>query len=575
VSNQIFPTVPGLSWDIEKTPMYNTIVQIPFDKRKEVRVSGMSQPQYKFKIAYEVLLENQAYSGALSPSFDLSTIEGFYNSMNGAFNSFLLDPASLTRDPNSSSELGQVIGAGDGTTQSFQLTHTVGGFTEELYEIKPGVQLYKSDYQNPTNVATWSEDFTNAIWQKDNTIVITPNVAFDPFGGNNADLYTGGSGPFSALADIFQQCSGDATQTWTFSIWLKSSSASSISVRLCISDFSHATAASPVLTITPAWQRFSFTNTGGALISTTFVCPGIQCRDIGLAPFGTSFYMFGAQLEQSATVSNYAKTMSVGNIGPVPLFPFSRTNLAVSSQDYTTASWSRNNTTITVAATTAPDGSNTGQLVAKNTTTLGSIGQATISSSLFGISYVFFVWLKGSANSTQADFGIHNTTLNSWPVQTVVILNGPGIIATSANTPATITGLSTTRWTRVRVSIPVQAAGTALAPLIYPDRQASVISGNSIYVWGVQVEGNTGIGNLATSYIPTTASTASATDYTLNSVLSGVVTFGFIPSTGMILSGDFGWYYRVRFIDDTSASFNNFYYQLWNMKEITLIQTSN
>lgn len=50
---------------------------------------------------------------------------------------------------------------------------------------------------------------------------------------------------------------------------------------------------------------------------------------------------------------------------------------------------------------------------------------------------------------------------------------------------------------------------------------------------------------------------------------TGLVTFGSPPPAGQLVTVDFTYYFRVRFADDT-ASFENFLYQLWALKQVKL-----
>ena len=50
---------------------------------------------------------------------------------------------------------------------------------------------------------------------------------------------------------------------------------------------------------------------------------------------------------------------------------------------------------------------------------------------------------------------------------------------------------------------------------------------------------------------------------------TGRVTFAAAPPSGQILTADFSYRFRVRFADDT-AEFENFMYQLWQLKQIKL-----
>jgi uncharacterized protein (TIGR02217 family) len=51
---------------------------------------------------------------------------------------------------------------------------------------------------------------------------------------------------------------------------------------------------------------------------------------------------------------------------------------------------------------------------------------------------------------------------------------------------------------------------------------------------------------------------------------TGLVTFGFAPGSGLIITADFTYYFRCRFVDD-KYDFENFMYRLWQLKKLTFI----
>jgi uncharacterized protein (TIGR02217 family) len=51
---------------------------------------------------------------------------------------------------------------------------------------------------------------------------------------------------------------------------------------------------------------------------------------------------------------------------------------------------------------------------------------------------------------------------------------------------------------------------------------------------------------------------------------TGLVSFTTPPSTGLVITADFSYWFRCRFIDD-SYSFENFMYQLWQVKKLSFI----
>jgi uncharacterized protein (TIGR02217 family) len=63
--------------------------------------------------------------------------------------------------------------------------------------------------------------------------------------------------------------------------------------------------------------------------------------------------------------------------------------------------------------------------------------------------------------------------------------------------------------------------------------------------------------------------TQARTTYTVDPA-TGLVTFSSAPSNGLIITADFTYYFRCRFIDD-KYDFENFMYQLWQLKKLTFI----
>jgi uncharacterized protein (TIGR02217 family) len=51
---------------------------------------------------------------------------------------------------------------------------------------------------------------------------------------------------------------------------------------------------------------------------------------------------------------------------------------------------------------------------------------------------------------------------------------------------------------------------------------------------------------------------------------SGLVTFNPAPGSGLIITADFNYYFRCRFMDD-KYDFENFMHQLWQLKKLTFI----
>lgn len=128
MSDAVFPTLPGLAWDVKKTPIFNTQVQKATSGR-ELRVGFYSYPLWKFSLAYNVLKADTVTA-------ELQQLMGFFLERQGQFDSFLYS------DPTDHQVTGQQFGTGDGTTTSFQLTRTLGGFAEPIFNLNGSPTIY-------------------------------------------------------------------------------------------------------------------------------------------------------------------------------------------------------------------------------------------------------------------------------------------------------------------------------------------------------------------------------------------------------------------------------------------------
>lgn len=151
-SNNVFPVLPGLKWDIMMTPIFETLVLLAQSGR-ETRTAQYIYPRYQFSLSYDVLRDGQINVGTSSPYTEWRTLAGFYLQQQGACTSFLYD------NPSDDSITGQSIGTGNGTTTQFQLVRTFGvaggpTWTEPMLDINetPAPQIYlNGTLQSPSN----------------------------------------------------------------------------------------------------------------------------------------------------------------------------------------------------------------------------------------------------------------------------------------------------------------------------------------------------------------------------------------------------------------------------------------
>jgi hypothetical protein len=132
-----FPALPGLGFP-KRTPLWSTTKQ-PSVGGQESRFPMWSYPKWRYEYAIESL--RQAASLSLT---EFSALAGFYNSVNGSAGFFAFT------DPDDGSVVGEPFGTGDGTTTTFQLTRSLGGFVEPVF--LPG-QYACIIYENGTPVS--------------------------------------------------------------------------------------------------------------------------------------------------------------------------------------------------------------------------------------------------------------------------------------------------------------------------------------------------------------------------------------------------------------------------------------
>lgn len=112
MSQALFPTLPGVTWPVNRKPMFNTTVQRALSGR-ELRISYQLFPLYQYTLNLEFLRDTVAFPEA-------DTLVGFFLARQGSSDSFLFD------DVTDNSVTDMSFGAGDGASKLFQLTRAFG-----------------------------------------------------------------------------------------------------------------------------------------------------------------------------------------------------------------------------------------------------------------------------------------------------------------------------------------------------------------------------------------------------------------------------------------------------------------
>lgn len=151
MTTPVFPQLPGLGWPLTRSPIWSTGVQTTQSGR-ESRAQFMSYPLYKWSATYEVLRNASA-----TPEFQ--QLLAFFNACAGQAVAFYFS------DPDDNTATAQSFGAGDGTTKSFQLVKSYGGFGEPVFSVNAISQVTVNGVATgayTVNAATGIITFTTA-----------------------------------------------------------------------------------------------------------------------------------------------------------------------------------------------------------------------------------------------------------------------------------------------------------------------------------------------------------------------------------------------------------------------------
>lgn len=137
MSQAVFPVLPGLKWDIKKTPTWNTSVQQSVGG-KELRASFFQQPIWHWVLAFEFLRTYTPPGGSAYTEFQ--TLAGFFNARQGSYDSFLYTDPYDSVIPDVTPYM--AFGTGNGSRTAFQLTRSLGGVAENVYDLNGTPKIY-------------------------------------------------------------------------------------------------------------------------------------------------------------------------------------------------------------------------------------------------------------------------------------------------------------------------------------------------------------------------------------------------------------------------------------------------
>lgn len=409
-----------------------------------------------------------------------------------------------------------------------------------------------------TNLLTYSEAFDNAAWGK-TQITIALNTETAPDGtltakkiveSTTANVYhflnqviTKTAAPIQYTGSIYVKDAGRQLEL----IFSENAGASGAVVRVNLltgvisspaAVFGSMTSASATLTnVGGGWYRITLTATTGSfsLVSLQLV-PHNGTNNTYSGDGVSGLFIWGAQLEAGAFPTSYQPSTetftgrtSIGTyygsngllqtalsgvarlnynpmnltVAPKLLLEGASTNLRSYSEDFSNAVWTKVNATITTNALTAPDGALTADL-----NTAISTGNAGVYSPLsISINTVYTLSVFFKANTApflNISFSDNiDSGCNAW-VNTSTFATNSSPFGGWTFLGMTVTPIGN-GW--YRASLTCLSNGTDTSTNVYANHSNvsnanTVTAGQSLYIWGVQVEASA----FPTSYIPTVAS---------------------------------------------------------------------
>jgi hypothetical protein len=327
MSEAVFPVMPGLTWNIKKTPEWKTAIQESVSG-KELAAAFMTYPRWTYSLAYE-FLRTGSYS-------ELESLVGFFNARMGKFDTFLFE------DPDDHNVTAQQFGTGDGVTTSFGLIRTYGGFSEPVQSLNGAPLVYKTDWQGTqlqyatprTNLLLQSSTFDDSTWVKTGAIAVTANASTAPDGTVTADLANDTDTVNPAQISEQTPTSYPAGTQFACSIYIKQGT-STKSTFTCFANGDTVTNAyvawsggvpsvtlGTLTSMGSGWYRWTILVTTG--VTGNFIFKFWPCDRTTASITGT-VYIWGAQCEISATSTSYIATTTA----TVTVTDYSLSNLGV------------------------------------------------------------------------------------------------------------------------------------------------------------------------------------------------------------------------------------------------------
>lgn len=133
MSNYVFPSFQGWSWEKTITPVWNTQTY-ESESGRETRIQKWKYPRYKISLTYNFLTDNT--SKWHLEKGDIERLQGFFNAVGGSFDDFLYFDDTENYVEN------QTFGLGNGQQTVFQLVRNHPYWAEPVNGIVEIPQIF-------------------------------------------------------------------------------------------------------------------------------------------------------------------------------------------------------------------------------------------------------------------------------------------------------------------------------------------------------------------------------------------------------------------------------------------------